>query len=106
MSMFILPPPPGVCRSCARDHDPGQPHDKQSLQYQYTFRSEHGRWPTWKDAIAHCDRDTQIMWEDALRERGYWDGWEGEFPPAPDVAPTPGFVGTVTKFMIVEGEQE
>lgn len=93
----LLPPPPGVCQECAVDHEPGQAHDKQSLFYQYYFRSHHGRWPTWRDAISHCTAEVRAFWEAELREIGAWDGWEGPNPPPPDAIPTPGYVGTVTK---------
>lgn len=66
----LLPPPPGVCSQCARDHEPGEPHDRESLHYQYAFYAEHGRWPTWRDAMAHCDDQIRGAWTDALRDRG------------------------------------
>lgn len=62
----------GVCQECAVDHRPEEPHNQQSLYYQYKFYGEHGRWPTWKDAIAHCNEVTQVMWEKELKRRGYW----------------------------------
>lgn len=94
---MLLPPAPDVCQECAVAHEPNEAHNRQSLYYQYRFRSHHGRWPTWRDAIAHTDEVTRAFWEEELRREGAWDGWEGEVPPAPDVAPTPGHVGTVTK---------
>lgn len=66
----VLPPPPGVCVECARDHEPEQPHDAQSLHYQVKFMTDTGREPTWGDAMAHCDPDTQAAWTRALNERG------------------------------------
>jgi len=70
--MKLLPCKYGVCKECAVDHLPTEPHDNQSLYYQYKFYGEHGRWPTWKDAIAHCDGPTQVMWERELKLMEQW----------------------------------
>jgi len=69
----MMPPPPGVCSQCARDHEPDQPHDAQSLHYQYAFYAEHDRWPTWEDAMAHCVPEMKEQWRQALREHGVTD---------------------------------
>lgn len=72
----LLPPAEGVCPACAKDHDPEDPHDRQSLHYQYWFRLNEAkagreeRWPTWDDAMAHCAPEVQDLWREALRERG------------------------------------
>lgn len=50
----IMPPVPGTCRECATCHEPGMPHDRDSLYYQFRFFCKHGRFPTWMDAMAHC----------------------------------------------------
>lgn len=60
----------GRCSQCAVDHEPDQPHNQQSLAYQYGFYAEHDRWPTWTDAMAHCDATVREQWVAALRERG------------------------------------
>lgn len=70
--MMLLPCAKDVCQACAVDHKPEDPHNQQSLYYQYCFFGQHGRWPTWKDAIAHCDERTRQLWEHALRHRGCW----------------------------------
>lgn len=62
----VLGPGPGVCQECAIDHKPEQPHNAQSLAYQYFFYNEHGRWPNWKDAWAHCSEDVQAHWKREL----------------------------------------
>ena len=62
--------PPGTCSICAVAHDPGQPHNRDSLCYQYKFYDEHGRWPTWKDAMAHCSEEVKEYWIQALSEHG------------------------------------
>ncbi len=62
----------GVCQECAVDHPLEAPHNQQSLYYQYKFRGEHGRWPTWADAIAHCDEATREMWKTELTRLGHW----------------------------------
>lgn len=69
-SFMLMPPEPGVCQECAVNHEPTEPHDQQSLHYQYSFYADHGRWPTWADALAHCDEGTRQLWTDALKERG------------------------------------
>ena len=68
-SMRMLPPKPGVCPECAVGHRPDQPHNPESLYYQMRFRQKHGRFPTWADAMAHCDAHVKKMWIDALAER-------------------------------------
>lgn len=70
--MMLLPCKQGVCQECAVDHPPEVPHNQESLYYQYKFWGEHGRWPTWKDAIAHCDEDTQRFWKEELTRAGRW----------------------------------
>lgn len=66
----LLPPPPNVCQVCARNHKPDWPHDAQSLYYQYHFFGEHGRWPTWADALAHCSEAMRAAWTARLAEFG------------------------------------
>lgn len=66
----LMPPPAGTCSQCGVEHEPEGPHNQQSLYYQYAFHAEHGRWPTWSDALAHCTPVLRQMWVDALRERG------------------------------------
>ncbi len=70
----ILPPSPDACQTCGQrpTHSPDEPHNAHSLYYQYAFRGEHGRWPTWKDAIAHCTENVQKQWERELRTLGAW----------------------------------
>ncbi len=57
--------PEGTCPECAVAHAPEQPHNQQSLAYQYAFREKHGRWPTWHDALRHCTPEVRQIW---LRE--------------------------------------
>lgn len=66
----LLPCAKGVCQECATDHAPQQPHNQQSIFYQYKFYGEHGRWPTWADALAHCLEQVKRDWTLALAERG------------------------------------
>jgi len=72
----LLPPPPGVCQQCAVDHEPGAPHNRDSLHYQYWFRlteakaGREERWPTWADAMAHCEHGLQTAWREELERRG------------------------------------
>lgn len=67
-SMF--PAAPGTCPKCAVDHSPEQPHNQQSLHWQYWFYNEHGRWPTWLDAMAHCTEEMKTLWRIELLKRG------------------------------------
>lgn len=68
--MHLLGPKPGVCQTCATDHDEAMPHNAQSLFYQYNFYNEHGRWPTWKDALAHCTQHVRDQWKKHLATHG------------------------------------
>ena len=62
--------PEGTCPMCAVKHDPRQPHNRDSLAYQYKFYDMNGRWPTWKDAMEHCPDVVKEYWTEALVERG------------------------------------
>lgn len=62
--------PEGTCPECGSIHDQKLPHNQQSLVYQYKFYDEHGRWPTWADAMAHCDEEMQQYWRTELEKRG------------------------------------
>ena len=62
--------PEGTCPECAVRHEPYMPHNQQSLAYQYKFYDQHGRWPTWEDAMAHCSEKVKELWMQALRDRG------------------------------------
>jgi len=71
-SWTFLPPAPDVCQECAVKHAPEEPHNAQSLYYQYSFFAEHNRWPTWKDAVAHCPEEIKEAWTAELKKRGAW----------------------------------
>jgi hypothetical protein len=70
--LMLLPCKDNVCQECAVNHLPNQPHNAQSLYYQYKFYAEKGIFPTWKDAVAHCNNETKIAWEKELRKRNVW----------------------------------
>lgn len=70
--MQLLPPKEGTCPLCATAHEPYLPHNAQSLYYQYRFYAAHGRWPTWQDAVAHCDSEMRMVWEERLTTMGAW----------------------------------
>lgn len=98
MAFHLMPPPADACQECAVKHDPDQAHNQQSLYYQYHFYSKRGRWPTWRDAVAHCPPEIKAAWETELRKRGAWTEPKSE---APDVCPTEdGTIGTVTTIPI------
>lgn len=67
---ILLSPAPDKCQECAVAHRPEDPHNQQSLFYQYRFYGQHGRWPTWADALAHCDARMRESWTTELRKRG------------------------------------
>ena len=66
----ILSGSPGSCPECAVKHDPEQPHNQQSLTYQYKFFQKNGRWPTWVDAMSHCSDDIKTLWSEELAMLG------------------------------------
>ncbi len=68
--MTLMPCAPGVCQECAVNHPAEYPHNQQSLYYQMKFNKEHGRWPTWADAMAHCSDEMKAFWVEELRKRG------------------------------------
>lgn len=66
----MFPAAPETCPECAVKHEPDEPHNRSSLFYQYHFYNEHGRWPTWEDAMAHCSEETKALWKTELEKRG------------------------------------
>lgn len=68
--MVLMKPHPDACQVCAREHEAHLPHDQQSLYYRMTFHAQHGRYPTWADAMAHCGPSTKHKWCSALRDHG------------------------------------
>lgn len=62
--------PEGTCPECAVVHDPDQPHNQQSLAYQYKFYNKNGRWVTWTDAMEHCSPDVKKFWIEQLGKAG------------------------------------
>lgn len=82
MPTGLLPPRPDVCQVCATDHPPGAAHNVGSLYYQYLFYGAHARWPTWADAIAHCQPEDRAMWREAITRRGVWSEPEDGEPIA------------------------
>lgn len=72
MPMMLMPPRSGLCAVCAADHKPEDPHNAQSLYWGVAFNSDHGRVPTWADAIAHCDEAVQERWTNELKRMKAW----------------------------------
>ncbi len=66
----LMPCHPDVCQECATAHSEEEPHNAQSLHYQYKFRLEHGRFPTWDDAISHCSNELKSLWIKELKKMG------------------------------------
>lgn len=69
-SVMLLPAKPGTCSECAIAHDPAQPHNATSLFYQYFFYNWHGRFPDWRDAMAHCEEHVKKHWIIELSKLG------------------------------------
>jgi hypothetical protein len=67
-AMTLMPARDGVCPECAVDHPHDQPHNQQSLIYQYRFHATHGRFPVWTDAMAHCPDAVKAAWREKLIE--------------------------------------
>lgn len=59
--MVFAPVPPGACPLCAVEHPPEEPH-WLTIYYIYRFFWDHGRVPTWDDAMAHCSLEVQEAW--------------------------------------------
>lgn len=70
----ILPPRKGACPICAAMHEPMLPHNRNSLYYLMRFRQEHGRFPTWDDAMEHCSEAMKEQLQDLLKEWGLLPG--------------------------------
>jgi hypothetical protein len=45
------------------DHPADEPHNRESFWYQQAFRRQHGREPTWTDAMSHCPPRIQKLWK-------------------------------------------
>lgn len=70
--MLLMPPVATACPVCAVQHPPHFPHDASSVYYQQRFYMLRGVWPTWADALAHCDEATREHWEQGLRDSNAW----------------------------------
>ncbi len=68
--LSLLPAHPSKCQCCAVEHKPDQPHNPQSLYYAFWFNNQHGRSPTWADAMAHCPDDIKAKWTNDLQKIG------------------------------------
>lgn len=66
----LLPAKAGTCEQCAIVHEPEQPHNQESMHYKYYFYQRNGRWPTWKDAMAHCSEQMKTFWTNELARKG------------------------------------
>ncbi len=69
-SMMMLPAKAGTCEQCAYEHKAEDPHNAQSIFYQYFFYNDQGRWPDWNDAMAHCSDKMKELWKKHLTEAG------------------------------------
>jgi hypothetical protein len=69
-NLTILPPAQHLCQKCAVAHGEMEAHNAQSLYYAFWFNEQHGRSPTWRDAIAHCPDDIKEAWAKYLGKLG------------------------------------
>lgn len=69
-SFMMLRPAPDLCQTCAWKHEPDMPHNRDTLYYQTKFNLNKKRWPTWRDAMAHCTPEMKQSWANLLREKG------------------------------------
>lgn len=58
------------CPECGHKHPPSQPHDAKTMQYQSWFLREHGRLPTYEDAMTHCSEQDKDMMRGVLKLYG------------------------------------
>lgn len=68
--MMLMPPAPDHCQQCAATHSPDQPHNQQSLYWQFWFNNTYGRSPTWADAMEHCTPICREYWTTELHRLG------------------------------------
>jgi len=66
----MMPTRHGTCPECGIAHPKEYPHKQNSLAYQYSFYNDHGRFPTWEDALSHCDEEMKAKWIKSLKELG------------------------------------
>lgn len=81
--------PEGHCAECITPHEPAAPHNQQSLHYQMAFKEQHGRWPTWHDAMRHCDEKMKALWLAELAGHGVIVGPDEHAPKPPDYITCP-----------------
>lgn len=82
MNATLLPPAKGSCPACGHDHPPEQPHNVESMYYQYRFYGLRQRWPTWADAVAHCSDHVREHWQTELTRMKRWTEPEAGEPIA------------------------
>ena len=70
MTAMLMPAREGTCETCATKHEAELPHNAQSLFYQMRFNAENGRYPDWRDAMAHCDAEMRATWTEHLEALG------------------------------------
>jgi len=57
------------CPRCGVPHMPDSPHDASTMQYQACFQREHGRLPTWEDAMSHCSEEDKDLMRQVLKAK-------------------------------------
>ena len=66
----LLPPGTHKCPLCADRHLPHEPHNRNSLYYQMRFYQDHGRFPTWADALTDCSPFMHAYWRGEMTKKG------------------------------------
>lgn len=69
-AMTLLPPSPGLCQTCAVDHDPTQPHNPDSFYWRTARHMAGEEPPTWDDALAHVSDEVHDWWAEQLAPHG------------------------------------
>lgn len=82
-SIVVEAPRAGTCPVCAIEHPEEYPHNPCSLYYRMKFRQEHGRFPTWDDAMAHCPEPVCQKFIAYMRSRGILIGEASDTPEHP-----------------------
>lgn len=79
---MLLPPAPHLCQSCATDHKPEDPHNWQSMHWQYWFYGQTGRFPKVLDAFEHTTAAMRYAWKRHMMDMADRFRAEGDFAAA------------------------
>jgi hypothetical protein len=69
-TLTLLKPHPSKCEECAAEHRAEEPHNASGIYYQVFFQMQHGRSPTWTDAMSQCSDEMKSLWISGLARFG------------------------------------